>query len=187
MNTVTRGAGDPASAKPGGAAVDRHVRRLHTGTLAASLLLYAGSPWLAMLRRLPREAGVADYAHLLLGGAALLLGVAFLALAVRTGRWRLYFPWASGRLAALGGDLAGLLRGRLPSSEGGGLNSALQGLALLALLATAATGAGWFVAQGTEAALAWRAVHATCAHALGVLVVVHAITALAHVIELARG
>jgi cytochrome b561 len=128
-----------------------------------------------------------DYAHLAIGAAMLVVALVFLALAFRGGRWRLYFPWAAGRGGQVVRDLAGLLRGRMPRSEGGGLNTTLQGFVLLALLGTAATGAGWFLAQGTEAALAWRAVHATCSHVLGGLVLVHAVTALAHVIDLARG
>ena len=106
---------------------------------------------------------------------------------LRAGRWRLYFPWAAGRGGQVFRDLAGLFRGRLPRSEGGGLNTALQGFVLLAMLGTAATGGGWFLAQGTDAALAWRDAHATCAHVLGGLVIAHAVAAHAHVIDLARG
>lgn len=187
MSAVTGDVTPRKSATRGGSAVDRAVRRVHSGALAALLVLYATSPWLAMLRRVPREAGLVDYAHLAIGALALLAAFAFLVLALRTGRWRLYFPWAVGRAGQVVRDLAGLLRGRLPRSEGGGLNTALQGLVLLAMLSTALTGAGWFLAQGTDAALAWRGVHATFAHVLGGLVIAHAVTALAHVIDLARG
>jgi cytochrome b561 len=166
---------------------DRTVRRVHTAALATLLVLYASSPWLAMLRRVPRDAGLADYAHLLLGALALLVALAFLGLALRAGRWRLYFPWAAGHGAQVVRDLGGLVRGRMPRSEGGGLNTALQGFVLLAMLGTGLTGAGWFAAQGTDTVLAWREVHATFAHVLGVLVIAHAVTALAHVIDLARG
>jgi cytochrome b561 len=165
---------------------DRLVARLHAGALVLVLALYATSPWLAMLKRVPRSAGVVDYAHLVVGALLLAIALAWLALGARGGRWRLWFPWASGRFGAVRRDLAGLLRGRLPATEGGGLNSALQGLALLALLVAAATGAGWFVAQGGEAALAWRAWHATSAHVLGGLVIAHALAALSHVLDFAR-
>jgi hypothetical protein len=115
------------------------------------------------------------------------VALAFLGLALRAGRWRLYFPWAAGRGAQVLRDLGGLVRGRMPRSEGGGLNTALQGFVLLAMLGTALTGAGWFAAEGTDAVLAWREAHATFAHVLGVLVIAHAVTALVHVIDLARG
>ncbi len=187
MNVSTRDALPDAKPRRGADGADRLVRRLHTGALAALVALYASSPWLGMLRRVPRSAGLVDYAHLAIGAATLAVALAFLALASRGGRWRLYFPWAAGRGGQVFRDLAGLLRGRLPRSEGGGLNSALQGFVLLALLGTALTGAGWFLAQGTDAALAWRDVHATFAHVLGAFVIAHAVTALAHVIDLARG
>lgn len=187
MNAVARDAAPGGKRARGASGVDGLVRGVHSAALVAVLVLYASSPWLGMLRRVPREAGFVDYAHLVLGALALLLALAFLALAFRAGRWRLYFPWAAGHGAQVFRDVAGLLRGRLPRSEGGGLNTALQGLVLLAMLGTAVTGGGWFVAQGTDAALAWREVHATFAHALGGLVIAHAVTALAHVIELARG
>jgi hypothetical protein len=160
---------------------------MHTAALATLLVLYASSPWLAMLRRVPRDAGLFDYAHLLLGALALLVATALLGLALRAGRWRLYFPWAAGHGAQVFRDLGGLFRGRMPRSEGGGLNTALQGFVLLAMLGTGLTGAGWFAAQGTDAVLAWRETHATFAHVLAVFVVAHAVTALAHVIDLARG
>jgi hypothetical protein len=180
-------AADGAAPARRGAGADATVRRVHSVALGTLLVLYGSSPWLAMLRRVPREPSLVDYLHLALGAVALLLALAFLALALRAGRWRLYFPWLAGRGGQVLRDLAGLFRGRLPRSEGGGLNTALQGFVLLALLATAVTGAGWFVAQGAEAALAWRAVHASSAHVLGGLVIAHAVTALAHVIDLARG
>jgi cytochrome b561 len=170
----------------GGAATDRAVRLLHTAAIAAGLVLYAGSPWIAMLRRLPREASFFDYAHVAAGTFALVVAFAFLLTGLLAGRWREYFPWASGQLAAVGRDVAGLLRGRMPSGEGAGLNSALKGFVLLAMLGTAATGAAWYLQQGADAALACRAAHASLAHALAALVVLHAATALAHVIELAR-
>jgi hypothetical protein len=166
---------------------DRAVRWLHTASIAAVLVLYAGSPWLAMLRRVPRDASLFDHAHLYAGGFALVVASAFLLLGLGSGRWREYFPWASGHLAEVGRDAAGLFRGRWPPGEGAGLYSALKGLVLLAMLAVAATGAGWFLSQGTDAALAWRSAHASLAHALGVLITLHAVAALAHVIELARG
>lgn len=187
MNVAASDAVPDGRARRGTSGADGLVRRVHTGTLATVLVLYGSSPWLGMLRRVPREAGVVDYVHLALGALALGLALAFVALAFRAGRWRLYFPWAAGQGGQVCRDLAGLLRARMPRSEGGGLNTALQGLVLLALLGTALTGAGWLLTQGTDAALAWRDVHATFAHVLGAFVIAHAVTALAHVIDLARG
>ena len=50
---------------------------------------------------------------------------------MRGGRWKLYFPVAAGNGAAVGRDLAGLLRGKVPAAEGGGLFGAIEGLLLV--------------------------------------------------------
>lgn len=171
----------------GTAATDRLARRVHALALVSAAALYLSSPWTAMLRRFPRSAGLADYVHVGAGALAVLAAIGFVALAARGGRWRLYFPWLSGRAALVARDLAGLCRGRLPASEGGGLTSALQGLTVLAFAAAAATGAGWLLANGGDAALALRTIHAATAHALGGLIVAHAVTALLHVVQMARG
>lgn len=169
------------------AATDRFVRRVHALALVCTATLYVSSPWTAMLRRFPRSAGLADYVHVVAGTLALLAAIGFVVLAARGGRWRLYFPWLSGRGALVARDLAGLFRGRLPASEGGGLGSALQGFTVLAFAVAAAAGAGWFLANGGDAAPALRTMHVASAHVLGGLIVAHAATALAHVIQMARG
>lgn len=167
------------------AAGDRLRDRLH---LAAALLcawLILTSPWISMLRRIPAGAGWLDYAHVALGFLALLLAAAYAATCCRAGRWRLYFPtW--GGLGAVARDLGGLLRGRIPSAEGGGLFALVEGLLLAALLGAAATGAGWFFLQGTADALDWRQWHLYAARLLAGLVVVHAIGVSLHLVDLAR-
>ena len=103
----------------------------------------------------------------------------------RDGRWRLYFPWSPPD-PRVGRDLAGLLRGRIPAAEGGGLFGLIEGLLLLALLATAATGAAWFTAQGTDAAVSWRGQHILAARGLIGLLVLHVVTVSLHLLDLLR-
>lgn len=169
------------------AAVDVFVRRVHALALASAAVLYATSPWIAMYRRVPHSPSAFDRAHLVAGVLALVAALGFALAAFRGGRWRLYFPWLSGRSGVVARDLGGLFAGRLPSSEGGGLSSGLQGLTVLAFLGTAVAGAGWWLADGGDAALVLRSVHVAGADLLGVLIVLHAVTALLHVIQMARG
>lgn len=159
--------------------------RLHVAVALACAWLVLTSPWVSLLRRMPRDAGFFDYAHLGVGLVGLLLALAYALACVRGGRWRTYFPWAAGDFAPLGRDLAGLLRGRLPSAEGGGLYAVVEGLLLLALLLVAVTGAGWWLAQGGDSALDWRIVHIVGARALIVLIVLHIVAVATHLIELA--
>jgi len=102
---------------------------------------------------------------------------------VRDGRWRLYFPWVAPQIRTVGSDLAGLLRRRIPAAEGGGLFGLIEGLLLLALLATAATGAAWFMAQGTDAAVSWRGQHILAARGLIGLLVLHVVTVSLHLLD----
>lgn len=169
------------------APVDVFVRRVHALALTSAVVLYATSPWIAMYRRLPREPSGFDWAHLAAGALAVLAGFGFAAATFRDGRWRLYFPWLSGRAGVVLSDVVGLVRGRLPASEGGGLSSALQGVTAVLFLLVALTGAGWWLAGGGDAALPLRSVHVVGADALAVLIVLHAVTALLHVIQMARG
>ena len=167
--------------------IARLAERQHllVALLAAWLIL--SSPWVQLLRRIPRDAGFLAYAHVALGFLALLAGLTFTAACVRKGRWRLYFPWLTGRLRQSAHDLAGLLRGRLPAVEGGGLIMLIEGLLLLAFVATAATGAAWFWAQGSGEAPAWRQHHLCAAHWLIGLLVVHVVAGALHILEFARG
>jgi hypothetical protein len=125
-------------------------------------------------------------AHVVVGFAALAAGIAYAAGCVQGGRWREYFPWLGGDLGAVGRDLAGLLRGRLPTVEGGGLLPMVEGLLLLALLAAGATGAAWFATQGSEAAVLWRGQHLVAARGFGVLLLLHLAGVALHLLDFVR-
>jgi hypothetical protein len=161
------------------------VDRLHLilALLAAGLIVT--SPWVAMLRGIPDRPGILDWTHIAGGLAAAALVVPYLLGCLRHGRWRLYFPWAGGRFEPIASDLKGLLHGRVPSAEGGGLFAALEGLTLLALVGAAATGVAWLLTAGSTEALDWRAHHVLAARTLIVLLVVHAISVSLHVLEFA--
>ena len=165
---------------------DRLTGRLHVAVALLAAWLIFTSPWVAMYRRLPRHPGVLDYLHVALGFGALLLSALYLHSCVRAGRWRLYFPWLAGQGASALRDADGLLRGRIPSAEGGGLFAVIEGLALLALFATAVTGAGWFLTQGSSEVLLWRDAHAVAAKVLMVSAGVHVVTVSLHLLELVR-
>lgn len=161
------------------------VNRQHAAVAAVVAWLVFTSPWVAMLRRVPAGAGFLDYAHVVLGFAGLLLAVTYTFVCVREGGWRIYFPWVVGPLGPVGRDVAGLSRGRIPSAEGGGLYSLIEGLALLALTATALTGAAWFLAHGSDAALGWRECHIAAARCLIGLVVLHILAVASHLLDFA--
>jgi hypothetical protein len=134
----------------------------------------------------PADAGWLDHAHLVLGFVTLALTVAYAWTCSRGGRWRLYFPLVPAQLAEVGRDLRGLLRGRVPSAEGGGLFGLIEGLLLLALLATAITGAAWYLTQGSAEALAWRSQHALAVRALVALLVLHTVSVSLHLLDFLR-
>jgi hypothetical protein len=165
---------------------DRAADRLHLAIALLTLWLLLSSPWISMLRRIPASAGWLDYAHVWTGMLALVLGVAYGWTSTRGGRWRLYFPWAPSGLRSVGRDLAGLVRGRVPSSEGGGLFGLIEGLLLLILLATGLTGAGWLATQGSGAALAWREYHCVAAYGTIGLLALHVVTVSLHLLDLLR-
>jgi cytochrome b561 len=160
--------------------------RQHLLVALMSTWLIVTSPWIAMLRSIPSSAGWLDYAHVVLGFLTLLVAVTYTSTCTRAGRWRLYFPLARRQLRSVGHDLAGLLRGRIPAAEGGGLFGFIEGLLLLALLATALTGAAWFFAQGSSAALAWRASHVCAARGLVGLLALHVVTVSLHLLDFVR-
>lgn len=162
------------------------VRQLHLLIVLLSVWLIATSPWVSMLGRMPREPGFFDYAHVFAGLAGLFLAVVYLIDCVRGGGWRLNFPWLSSDLRVVVDDLRGLFRGRLPSAESGGLFGALGGLTLLAFLATALTGAAWWWAEGTSAAMDWRGYHLVSVRALIAMLVLHTIAVALHVLDFVR-
>jgi cytochrome b561 len=160
--------------------------RQHGAVALLSLWLVLTSPWIAMARRIPTGAGWLDYAHVSVGLATLLLAVAYTWSCTRAGRWRLYFPLTPAQLGNVGRDLGGLLRGRVPGAEGGGLFGFIEGLLLVALLLTAATGAAWFLAQGSAEALGWREVHLLSARGFIGLLVLHVVTVSLHLLDFVR-
>jgi hypothetical protein len=162
------------------------TNRVHVGVVITVAWLVLTGRWIGMLRRIPHDAGFFNYAHVVVGFVALLLGAVYAYACVRVGRWRLYFPWAAGRLGECGRDFAGLLRGRIPSADGGGLFATIEGLALVALLFTGLTGAAWFLAQGTSAALWWRGHHVHAAEALVALVIAHVVAVALHFVDFVR-
>jgi hypothetical protein len=159
--------------------------RLHAAVALTCAWLVITSPWVSLLRRVPADAGFFDYAHLVAGLLGFALALAYAHACLRGGRWRTYLPWLAGDVAALAADLRGLLRGRLPSAEGGGLFAVIEGLLLLALLLVAITGVGWWLAAGGSSALDWRAAHVFGARAFVGLAVLHVVAVATHLIELA--
>jgi cytochrome b561 len=159
--------------------------RLHMAAVLLCAWLIVTSPWVSMLRRIPAGAGLVDWAHVVLGVAALIAGSIYLYACTRGERWRLYFPWLAGDLRAAARDLGGFLHRRLPSAEGGGLFAVIEGLLLLALLVVGVTGVAWLALQGGAEALACRAVHIVAARVLIGLIVAHVLAVAIHLIELA--
>ncbi len=160
--------------------------RQHGAVALLSLWLVLSSPWIAMARRISSGAGWLDYAHVAFGIATLLLAVAYTWSCTRAGRWRLYFPLTPVQLGNVGRDLVGLLRGRVPGAEGGGLFGCIEGLLLVALLATAATGAAWLLTQGSAEALGWREAHVFAARGFIGLLVLHVVTVSLHLLDFVR-
>jgi len=162
------------------------VNRQHAAAAVLATWLILTSPWVAMLANVPQRAGFFDYAHIVTGFLAMLISVSYTISCVRDGGWRLYFPWASGNFGAVGRDVAGLLRGRLPSAEGGGLFAMVEGLLLVAFIVTAVSGAAWALNQGTDLALAWRAHHILAARTFAGLLVLHVLAVASHLVDFVR-
>lgn len=169
-----------------GALLRRLAYRQHLllALLAAWLLLT--SPGVHMFRRIPGNAGWLDYAHVGLGLAATALAVTFTISCTRLGRWRLYFPWLAGDLGQVWRDLRGLLRREVPTAEGGGLFALIEGLLLLALVATAVTGVLWLLTQGSAEAVSWRHYHILAARGMIVFLVLHILSVSLHLLDFIR-
>jgi hypothetical protein len=116
----------------------------------------------------------------------LVLALAYARTCTRDGRWQLYFPFVPGQIDNVGRDLAGLLRGRVPASEGGGLFGLIEGLLLVLLIVTAVTGVAWLLTQGSVESLAWRGYHILAARGLIGLLVLHVLSVAAHLLDLLR-
>ncbi|MGB7740271.1 MAG: cytochrome b/b6 domain-containing protein [Steroidobacteraceae bacterium] len=162
------------------------INRLHLAVTLLALWLVLTSPWVSMLRRVPGSAGFFDYAHMILGVLALVLGFIYGLFVVQGGRWKLYFPLAAGNSAMVGRDLSGLLRGKVPAADGGGLFGAIEGLLLLALIMTGMSGVVWFLLQGSDAALSWRVLHIVLARILIAAGVLHVLAVASHLLDFVR-
>jgi cytochrome b561 len=160
--------------------------RQHFAVAALSLWLIGTSPWIAMFRRMPAGAGWLDYTHVALGFVTLLLAITYTLACTRQGRWRLYFPWTPRLIGGPARDLRGLLRGQVPAAEGGGLFGLIEGLLLVALTLTAASGAAWFFTQGSGDALTWREFHLYAARSMIGLLVLHVVTVSLHLLDFVR-
>ena len=169
-----------------GPAPEATTDRQHFAVAALSLWLIVTSPWVSMLRRVPSSAGWLDYAHVVIGCVLLVLALAYTRTCTRDGRWQLYFPCAPAQIGNVGRDFAGLLRGRIPASESGGLFGLIEGLLLALLIATAATGVAWLLTQGSVEALAWRDYHIFAARSLIGLLVLHVLSVATHLLDLLR-
>lgn len=168
------------------ALLDRLTNPLHAVIALACTWLVVSSPWLGMYHWLPEAPGLVNGSHVVLGLAMLPLGLVYVAACTLGGRWRLYFPWLGGQAAAVGRDLAGILRGERPGSEGGGLFATIEGLLLLAFLATVVSGAVWFLAQGGDTAVLWRSLHSIAARCFAVLMLLHVVAVSLHLLDLVR-
>jgi len=168
------------------ALLDRLTNPLHLVIALASTALIASSPWLGMYHQMPDTPGLINGSHVVLGLALLPLALVYFAACTLGGRWRLYFPWLGGQVGALGRDLAGIARGQRPGSEGGGLFATIEGLLLLALFAAAASGAAWFLTQGSESAVLWRGHHIFAARSFAGLMLLHVVAVSMHLLDFVR-
>ncbi len=169
-----------------GTLFERLAGRQHLAVALLSAWLILTSPWVAMLRAVARNASLLDYSHVALGFVTLFLAITYTVSCTRAGRWRQYFPWAAGEVGTVGRDIGGLLRGRIPVAEGGGLFALIEGVLLVLLLGTAATGAAWYFTQGSSEAIAWRASHIHAARWLAGTIVLHVFTVSLHLLDLVR-
>jgi hypothetical protein len=139
------------------------IDRLHTALAVLALWLVATSPWVSMLRRIPSGAGFLDYAHVALGWLALVIGLVYAVVLLRGRRWKQYVP-----------------------GKAAGITGVIEGLALVALIATGATGAIWFLVQGTSDAMAWRGWHILSARVLIGVGIAHVLAVASHLLDLLR-
>jgi cytochrome b561 len=160
--------------------------RQHFAVALLSLWLICTSPWIAMFRRIPDGAGWLEYAHVMLGFATLVLAITYTWSCTCQGRWRLYFPWTPRLFCGPARDLRGLFHGQVPAAESGGLFGFIEGLLLVALAFTAASGAAWFFTQGSSEALVWREFHIYAARSMIGLLVLHVITVSLHLLDFVR-
>ena len=164
----------------------RVLDRLHLWLAVLVVWLLVSSPWVSMLRAIPSKPSWIDRAHIGFGIAAGITALIYTVGCCRNGGWRLYFPWLAGEARVVVSDLAGLVRGRIPAAEGGGLFGAIEGFTLVALLVVALTGTGWLWTAGTPDALDWRGHHIVASRVLLGLIVLHAVSVSLHVVDFLR-
>jgi hypothetical protein len=169
-----------------GGAARRLADRQHLVLALLAGWLILTSPWVHLYRRIPRDAGILAYSHIILGLAAFAIACTFTISCARHGGWRRYFPWLGGDLAQVGRELRGLRHGELPTAEGGGLFALIEGALLLATLAAGVTGAAWLMLEGTAAAADWRDYHILCARFMIGFVVLHVVTVTLHLLDFLR-
>lgn len=166
---------------------ERSNRPLHLAVAVLTVALIAGSPWVTMVTRLPRDPGWGNLAHLVGGLVLLALLLAYAYNVAGGGRWRGFLPWRADAQPGLAAELRGLLRLRMPAVEGGALFPLIEALLLLSLLATAFTGLGWLVTQGGPTATDWGDLHILAARAAGALTVTHVLAVSSHLLDFVRG
>ena len=166
--------------------LDKTSRAQHWTAATLSIWLIATSPWIAMRRIVPESPSFWDRAHIALGLALVAIALTYLVTNLVDGRWRAQFPWAAGNLSEVKSDLKAIARLRIPAAGGAGLFSLVQGFLLVLLLATAATGLGWLLADGSRAALAWREWHIIAANVFAWLLVAHVAASALHLLDFLR-
>lgn len=164
----------------------RTGRAQHWLTAILSIWLIATSPWISMRRIVPQSPTFWDSAHIGLGIALAVLAVTYFVTNLVDGGWRRHYAWLAGNLSEVSSDLKAIAKLKVPSAGGAGLFSLIQGLLLVMLLAAASTGAGWLLADGSRAALAWRDWHIVTANTCAWLLAAHVVASGLHILEFLR-
>lgn len=158
--------------------------RLHVLVLLPTVLVLGSSPFLLMGRRLRENASVWDFTHVYLGLLLVPLSILLFCYCLSGGRAKQFFPLfePSGLIS----DLKGLIKGKLPKGGGNGLFSLLEGICALLLVATAVTGLGWFLTEGSSEALVWRGWHKDLGLAFFIALIAHLLAAVSHLLDFFR-
>lgn len=112
--------------------------------------------------------------HMREGLVVSLLGLAFIGYTLSRHGVKHFFPYAWGEWDLLARDLRGCREGRLPAPRPGGLDAAIQGVGLVALLGAGLSGSLWFCfgLSGVAGRIA-LGVHGVCGSLLVGYVCVH--------------
>jgi hypothetical protein len=139
------------------------TNRLHAALVVMAVWLVVTSPWVSMSRRIPSGAGFFDYAHVALGWVALVIGLVYAVALMRGGGWKQYVP-----------------------GKAAGVTGVIEGLLLVAIVVTGATGATWFMLQGSSDAVSWRGWHILSARALIGVGIAHVLAVASHLLDFVR-